>query len=79
MASFDYLASLEWIRAAENLCMIGPAGTGKSHLLLALGSAAVDADHRVRYYSAAAWSMPSTAASPTTASARSLTHCCVMS
>ena len=52
-ATFDYLASLEWIRAAENLCMIGPAGTGKSHLLLALGCAAVDAGHRVRYYSAA--------------------------
>jgi hypothetical protein len=29
------------------------AGTGKSHLLLALGSAAVDAGHRVRYYTAA--------------------------
>src|SRR6516164_11107487 len=28
-ATFDYLASLEWIRAAENTCLIGPAGTGK--------------------------------------------------
>ena len=52
-ATFDYLSGLEWVRAAENLCLIGPAGTGKSHLLLALGSAAVDAGHRVRYYSAA--------------------------
>jgi DNA replication protein DnaC len=52
-ATFDYLASLEWIRGAENVCLIGPAGTGKSHLLLALGSAAVNAGHRVRYYSAA--------------------------
>jgi DNA replication protein DnaC len=52
-ATFDYLASLEWIRAAENVCLIGPAGTGKSHLLLAFGSAAVEAGHRVRYYSAA--------------------------
>ena len=26
-ATFDYLASLEWIRAAENVCLIGPAGT----------------------------------------------------
>ncbi len=25
-ATFDYLASLEWIRAAENLCLVGPAG-----------------------------------------------------
>jgi len=24
-ATFDYLASLEWIRAAENTCLIGPA------------------------------------------------------
>jgi DNA replication protein DnaC len=39
-ATFDYLASLEWVRAAENLCLIGPAGTGKSHLLVALGVAA---------------------------------------
>ena len=52
-ATFDYLSSLEWVRAAENLCLIGPAGTGKSHLLLALGSAAVDSGHRVRYYTAA--------------------------
>lgn len=27
-ATFDYLASLEWITAAENLCLIGPAGAG---------------------------------------------------
>jgi DNA replication protein DnaC len=52
-ASFDYLASLEWIRAKENPCFLGPAGTGKSHLLVALGHAAVDAGHRVRYFSAA--------------------------
>jgi DNA replication protein DnaC len=52
-ATFDYLSSLEWVRAAENVCLIGPAGTGKSHLLLALGSAAVDAGNRVRYYTAA--------------------------
>ena len=26
-ATFDYLSSLEWVRAAENLCLIGPAGT----------------------------------------------------
>ncbi|MGI8946696.1 MAG: ATP-binding protein, partial [Ornithinimicrobium sp.] len=26
--TFDYLASLEWVRAAENVCLIGPAGTG---------------------------------------------------
>ena len=52
-ATFDYLASLEWIAAKENLCLVGPAGTGKSHLLVALGHAAVDAGHRVRYFTAA--------------------------
>jgi DNA replication protein DnaC len=52
-ATFDYLASLEWIRAAENCCLIGPAGTGKSHVLVALGVAAVDAGHKVRYFTAA--------------------------
>jgi DNA replication protein DnaC len=27
-ATFDYLASLEWITAAENLCLVGPSGHG---------------------------------------------------
>jgi len=52
-ATFDYLASLEWITARENLCLVGPAGTGKSHTLIALGVAAVQAGHRVRYFTAA--------------------------
>jgi DNA replication protein DnaC len=51
--TLDYLSSLEWISARENLCLVGPAGTGKSHLLVALGVAAVQAGHRVRYYTAA--------------------------
>ena len=52
-ATFDYLSSLEWIGARENLCLVGPAGTGKSHLLVALGVAAVQAGRRVRYFTAA--------------------------
>ena len=52
-ATLDYLASLEWIAAAESPVLVGPAGTGKSHLLVALGHAAVEAGHRVRYFSAA--------------------------
>jgi DNA replication protein DnaC len=52
-ATFDYLASLEWIAAHENACLLGPAGTGKSHLLVALGHAAVHAGRRVRYFTAA--------------------------
>jgi len=53
-ATFDYLAGLEWLRAAENLCLVGPSGTGKSHLLLGLGQAAVASGRRVRYFVAAA-------------------------
>ena len=52
-ATFDYLASLEWIAAHENPCLVGPAGTGKSHLLVGLGHAAVEAGKRVRYFTAA--------------------------
>ena len=51
--TFDYLASLEWIRGKENACFIGPAGTGKSHALVGLGVAAVEAGHKVRYFTAA--------------------------
>ena len=53
-ATFNYLASLEWISARENLCLVGPAGTGKSHLLVALGHEAVTSGHKVRYFSAPA-------------------------
>lgn len=52
-ATFDYIGSLEWIAGRENLCLIGPAGTGKSHLLVAAGHAAVKDGMRVRYLSAA--------------------------
>src|SRR6266508_4706107 len=45
-ATFDYLASLEWVRAAENACLIGPPGTGKSHVLIGCGLTAVEAGMR---------------------------------
>lgn len=51
--TLDYLASLEWITAKENLALVGPAGTGKSHVLVAAGIAAVQAGHKARYYTAA--------------------------
>jgi DNA replication protein DnaC len=51
--TWAYLTSLEWIAAKENLALIGPAGTGKSHTLIALGHAAVTAGHKVRYLTAA--------------------------
>jgi DNA replication protein DnaC len=52
-ATFDYLAGLEWVTAKENVCLVGPAGTGKSHLLVGLGHRAIEAGHRVRYFTAA--------------------------
>ena len=52
-ASHDYLVTLDWITRADNLCLVGPAGTGKTHYLIALGRAAVEAGHRVRYFTAA--------------------------
>ena len=51
--TWAYLTSLEWIGAQENITFIGPAGTGKSHALIALGHAAVEAGRRVRYFTAA--------------------------
>ena len=45
---FDYLSSLEWIRAQHNLAIIGPAGTGKSHTLIGLGTAAIHAGLSIR-------------------------------
>ena len=68
-ATSAYLASLEWITARENLCLVGPPCTGKSHLPVALGAAAVQAGHKVRYFTAAELPRPSTAAWQTTASA----------
>ena len=52
-ATFAYLASLEWIDAAENVVLVGPPGTGKSHVLIGLGHAAVHTGRRVRYLTAA--------------------------
>jgi DNA replication protein DnaC len=51
-ATLDYLSSLEWVRAQHNLAIIGPPGTGKSHILVALGNIAVHAGHKVRYLTA---------------------------
>jgi DNA replication protein DnaC len=43
------LASGDWIRRGEPLCLIGDSGTGKSHLLIALGTAAAMKGYRVKY------------------------------
>jgi hypothetical protein len=51
--TLHYLASLEWITAPENLCLVGPVGTGKSQVLVSLGVAAVRAGRKVRHFTAA--------------------------
>jgi len=45
------LATLEWIDRHENLVVSGPSGTGKSHLLEALGHAAIDHGAHVQWFS----------------------------
>jgi DNA replication protein DnaC len=37
------------VRDGHPLCLIGDSGTGKSHLLIGLGTVAAEAGHRVRY------------------------------
>jgi len=44
------LRSLEWIGRRENLVVCGPAGTGKTFLLEALGQAAVEAGKHVAWF-----------------------------
>uniref|UniRef100_UPI0022B807B0 ATP-binding protein n=1 Tax=Streptomyces geranii TaxID=2058923 RepID=UPI0022B807B0 len=43
------LATCEWVRKGQPLCLIGDSGTGKSHLLIALGTEAAMKGYRVRY------------------------------
>ncbi|HEX3981749.1 MAG TPA: IS21-like element helper ATPase IstB [Acidimicrobiales bacterium] len=45
------LRSLEWVSRAENLVVAGPSGTGKSHLLEAIGHEAVDRHLSVAWFS----------------------------
>ena len=45
------LTTLEWIQRHENLVVCGPSGTGKSHLLEALGHAAVNDGAHVSWFS----------------------------
>lgn len=50
-ATQDALATLEWVERHENLVVCGPSGTGKSHLLEALGHAVVDSKRSVAWFS----------------------------
>jgi DNA replication protein DnaC len=48
-ATIHTLASGDWIRKGQPLCLIGDSGTGKSHLLIGLGTAAAEKGFRVKY------------------------------
>ena len=49
-ATQQALSTLEWIDRGENLAVVGPSGTGKSHLLEALGHAAIDHGRTVAWF-----------------------------
>jgi DNA replication protein DnaC len=44
------LRSLDWLGRAENLVLVGPSGTGKSHFAEAICHAAIDVDLRVSWF-----------------------------
>jgi DNA replication protein DnaC len=48
-AVIHQLGTCARVKAGHPLCLIGDSGTGKSHLLIGLGTAAAEAGHRVRY------------------------------
>lgn len=53
-ATLANLATGAWIDAGQPLVLLGDSGTGKTHLLIALGTAAAEQGHRVRYITCAA-------------------------
>lgn len=50
-----HLATLVFIEARENVIFLGPPGTGKSHLAIALGIKACLAGYRVQFATATQW------------------------
>lgn len=43
------LTSPGWVTSGQPLCLIGQSGTGKSHLLIGIGTAIAEAGLKVRY------------------------------
>jgi len=46
----DQLEDLEFIKAHQNLVLVGAPGTGKTHLASALGRRACEMGYQVRFY-----------------------------
>src|SRR5918997_6527302 len=51
----QHLGQLDFLAGKENVVLLGPPGTGKSHLAIALGIRACQAGHRVAFATAAQW------------------------
>lgn len=50
-----HLGTLDFIAAKENVILLGPPGTGKTHLAIGLGVRACQAGHRVCFATASQW------------------------
>jgi DNA replication protein DnaC len=50
-----HLGTLDFINAKENVILLGPPGTGKTHLAIGLGVRACQAGHRVCFATASQW------------------------
>ncbi|MEU5498340.1 ATP-binding protein [Streptomyces griseofuscus] len=50
-----HLSTLDFITGKENVVFLGPPGTGKTHLAIALGIPACQAGHRVAFATACQW------------------------
>lgn len=48
-AAVGSLADPAWVTAGQPLCLLGDSGTGKSHLLIGIGTAIAEAGLKVRY------------------------------
>jgi DNA replication protein DnaC len=53
--TITHLATLDFVAARDNVIFLGPPGTGKTHLGIALSMRACQAGHRVAFATAAEW------------------------
>ena len=51
----EHLGQLDFLHAKENVVLLGPPGTGKSHLAIAISIRACLAGHRVAFATATEW------------------------
>ena len=51
----EHLGQLDFLHARENVILLGPPGTGKTHISIALGIRACLAGHRVIFKTATEW------------------------